>query len=288
MRIGIGSDFLKYIPDLDTRFAKVKALGFDTVDFNLSKTDAPWYQDAKEMERYCAEAREAAAKHGLEIFQIHGPWPTDDTTPESREVVREHMRRSIYGCHLLGCQYMIVHPQMPFGRGRTVEDPEVAKASTIEMLKSLLPDCEKYGVILCLENMPFRRQRISTTDRIVEVVKEIDSPWLQICFDTGHSMVMYEDIGESVRLAGPWIKTLHIHDNVKYDDEHSFPFTSMGKIDWPAFAKALVDIGYEGVLNLEVRHATEKMSPGLRDAFVEAVTESAKQLRQLVEDTRNA
>ncbi len=232
------------------------------------------------MERYCAEAREAAAKYGLEIFQMHGPWPTDDTTPESREVVRDHMRRSIYACHLLGCQYMIVHPQMPFGRGRTVEDPEVAKAITIEMLKSLLPDCEKYGVVLCLENMPFRRQRISTTDRIVEVVKQIDSPYLQICFDTGHSHKIREDIAESVRLAAPYLKTLHVHDNW-FNDEHYFPF--LGATDWNAFAKALAESGYEGTLNLEVWKISETMSPGLREAYIKLAAESIKQLNQLIE-----
>lgn len=73
MRIGIGSDFFDYIPDYDTRFAKLKELGFDAVDFNLCKTDTPWYRDEKEMEKYCAEVRAAAEKHGLEIFQMHGP-----------------------------------------------------------------------------------------------------------------------------------------------------------------------------------------------------------------------
>ena len=283
MKLSIGSSFLEIIPDFDARFAKLKALGFDAVDFNLSLTDAPCYRDVAQMETLCAEVRAAAEKHGLEIFQVHGPWPTDDKTPESRAVVWDYMRRAIYGCHLLGSRYLIIHPQMPYGTIKTVEDPEVAKAITVDMLRFLLPDCEKYGVVLCLENMPFRRQRISTTDRIVEVVREINSPYLQICFDTGHCHVMYEDIGESVRLAGPYIKTLHIHDNW-YDDEHSLPFTCA--IDWPAFAKALIEIGYDGTLNLEVRKVFPKMSPGLQEAYIRMTVESAKQLRQLIEDTK--
>ena len=283
MRIGIGSDFLEYIPDLDTRFARLKELGFDAIDFNLCNTNQPWYRDQKEMERFCAAAKAAAAKYGLEIFQIHGPWPTDDTTPESREVVWDYMRRSIYACHLLGCKYMVVHPQMPSGRVKTVEDPEVAKRITIDMLKFLLPDCEKYGVILCLENMPFRRQRISTTDRIVEVVKEINSPWLGICFDTGHSLVVYENAPDSIRLCAPWLKVLHIHDN-KYDDEHSFPF--FGKLDWDAITKTIAQIGYDGVLNFEVRHITNKMGSALREACIAAGVASVKQVQKMVEDAQ--
>lgn len=286
MKLGIGSSFLEsYIPEFDARFAKMKALGFDSVDFNLCRTSAPYYQDVAEMETFCAEVRAAAEKNNLEIFQVHGPWPTDDKTPESRAVVWENMRKAIYGCHLLGSKYLIIHPQMPLGHRPAEDNPEVAKAITVEMLKFLLPDCEKYGVVLCLENMPFRRQWISTTDRIVEVVKEIDSPYLQICFDTGHCHVMYEDIGESVRLAGPWIKTLHVHDNW-YDDEHSLPFTCA--IDWPAFAKALVEIGYQGVLNLEVRFVTPKMSPALQEAYIQMTVESAKQLNELIENTAKA
>ena len=283
MRIGIGSDFLEYIPDYDTRFARLKELGFDAIDFNMCNTQMPWYQDVKEMERHCAEAKAAAAKHGLEIFQMHGPWPTDDTTPESREIVWDHMRRSIYGCHLLGCKHMVVHPQMPYRYLGIPEDPEVAKQITIDMLKFLLPDCEKYGVILCLENMPFRRQRISTTDRIVEVVKEIDSPWLQICFDTGHSPVMYENVPESIRLCAPWLKVFHIHDN-KYDDEHSFPF--FGKLDWNPIVKAIAEIGYDGVLNFEVRRATAKLPEAVREAYIEAGVASVRQIKKMVKDAQ--
>lgn len=283
MRIGIGSDFLEYIPDYDTRFARLKELGFDAIDFNMCNTKMPWYQDVKEMERHCAEAKAAAEKYGLEIFQMHGPWPTDDSTPESREIVWDWMRRSIYGCHLLGCKHMVVHPQMPYRYLGIPEDPEVAKQITVDMLRFLLPDCQKYGVILCLENMPFRRQRISTTDRIVEVVKEIDSPWLQICFDTGHSPVMYENVPESIHLCAPWLKVFHIHDN-KYDDEHSFPF--FGRLDWTAIAKAIAQIGYDGVLNFEVRRATAKMAPALREAYITAGVASVKQLQKMVEDAQ--
>ena len=131
--------------------------------------------------------------------------------------------------------------------------------------------------------MPFRRQRISTTDRIVEVVKEIDSPWLQICFDTGHSPVMYENVPESIHLCAPWLKVFHIHDNW-YDDEHSFPF--FGHLDWTAIAKAIAQIGYDGVLNFEVRRATAKMGPALREAYITAGVASVKQLQKMVEDAQ--
>ena len=45
--------------------------------------------------------------------------------------------------------------------------------------------------------------------------------------------------------------TLHIHDNDGRSDQHLTP--GLGNIDWNGFAKALKDICFNGVLNLEVK-----------------------------------
>lgn len=281
MKLSNNSNFFSHIPDWDTRFAKMKELGFDAVDFTLLAIEQPCYESYENMENYCRQVRAAAEKQDIEIYQIHGPWSyTDDATPEGRAKVWEAMRKSIFGCHLLGCRYMVIHPIMPYGTRNPEENPELPTALTYQLLKDMLPECEKYGVVLCLENMPFGQHRLASTQSVVEMVKKIDSPYVQICFDTGHSHKIREDIAESVRLAAPYLKTLHVHDNW-FNDEHNFPF--LGATDWDDFAKALVESGYDGTLNLEVWSISKDMSPGLREAYIKLAVESAKQLNQLIE-----
>ena len=157
---------------------------------------------------------------------------------------------------------------------------------TVALMKELLSDCEKYGVVLCLENMPFRKQRISPMKYIVEAVKKVNSPFVGICLDTGHCNFLHDDIAENVRLAAPYLKALHIHDNKTFADSHLLPM--LGSIDWHAFAKALAENGYDGVLSLETGAViTEKMSPAVYTAYEKLTVETIKQIRQMVEDAQD-
>lgn len=80
MKIGIVSSAANYLPTWDERFAHLKALGYEAVDHGLFDIKQVWYTDDTKLSAHCAEVRAAAEKHGLEISQVHGPWPTDDTT----------------------------------------------------------------------------------------------------------------------------------------------------------------------------------------------------------------
>jgi sugar phosphate isomerase/epimerase len=98
--------------------------------------------------------------------------------------------------------------------------------------------------------MPFLKQRISTMDRIVNAVAEVNSPYVGICLDTGHVNVFAEhDLGDAVRQAAPYLKTLHIHDNDGKGDRHMLPY--LGTANWDSFTTALAEIGYTGSMSME-------------------------------------
>ncbi|MBQ8509802.1 MAG: sugar phosphate isomerase/epimerase [Clostridia bacterium] len=259
MKIGIQTGAFTYIADVKARYAHIKSLGYDTVDVSLADTKATWYQDTAVMEAHCREIHEAAAAAGIEISQVHGPWPTDDTSEEKRALVLEDMRRSMYGCYLMGAHNLVIHPQMPFGHGGVNEDPEFALEKTVELMRNLLPDCEKYDVVLCLENMPFTKQRISTIDRIVEAVEKVGSPYAGVCFDTGHGNVFGRDLGDDVRCCARYLRVLHVHDNNGRMDSHLLPYR--GTANWESFTKALAEVGYTGSLSLETVGPTSGHMP---------------------------
>jgi sugar phosphate isomerase/epimerase len=53
-----------------------------------------------------------------------------------------------------------------------------------------------------------------------------------------------------VRLLGSYLAVLHVHDNDGERDRHWLP--GLGIVDWEAFMHALVEIGFEGTLSLEI------------------------------------
>ena len=283
MKTGNTSGTFAYLP-LDRMYIRMRELGYDAVDQDLAATKAPYYQDAAAMEAYCRTVRAAAEAAGIEISQVHGPWPTDDTTAENRAKTLDNMRLAVYGCYCLGSPYLIIHPQMPYGWGRE-EDADFALTLTVGLMKNLMPDCEKYGVTLCLENMPMTAHRISTMDRIAEAVAMVDHKNACICLDTGHTNVYGHDLGDAVRSAGKYLRTLHVHDNDGKADRHQLPW--LGTANWDSFTAALAETGFDGVMSLETRGPVGgNMPDAVRDAAEKLTYNAAKTLADAVENSR--
>lgn len=281
MKIGITNGSFSYRGDETAQYAHIAALGYHAVDHSLSKTHMPYYQSDAAMAEYCLRIRQIAEANGLMISQVHGPWPTDDKTEENRALTFLHMRRAVYGCSVMGAPCLIIHPQMPYGWGAE-EDPEFSYRLTVDLMKALMPDCEKYGVVLCLENMPMTSHRISTMDRIAEAVREVNSPFCGICLDTGHTNVFGRDPGEDVRIAGKLLKTLHIHDNDGTRDSHQLPW--LGTADWSSFAEALGQSGFNGVLSMETAGSVSGNMPAAVLEQAEKLTlETARTLAAMAE-----
>jgi len=286
MKIGNNAAVFDNFEDTLNEFMHLKELGYDTADVLLHKTENPWYASDEAMAAKCAEIRECADRSGLEIFQVHGPWPTDDKSPESREKVWEYMHRCVYACGLLNAPYLVIHPQMPFGWEQEHDNGQFARELTVKLLRDLVPDCEKYNVTVCLENMPMKKHFNSTMENIVKMVKEADSPYIQICMDTGHSNIFGHDLGDDVRCAGSLLKTIHIHDNNGNSDQHLLPY--LGTADWDSFVKALAEVGFEGSISMETNGAVSSAMPSDVYSLAEKVTvATAKSLAAQVKNNCN-
>ncbi len=285
MKIGIESGPFSYIGTPARQYAYIRGLGYDTVDQDLSDVRQPCYGSREAMARHCEDFREASEKTGLKIHQIHGPWTTDDTTEESRAVVLEQMKLGLYGAKCMGAGYMVIHPQMPYAWGRE-EDPELAAELTFRLLTNLIPTCEELDVTVCLENMPFWWLRLAPMERIVEVVRKVNSPYVQICLDTGHVNVLKGDLIADTRLCAPWLKTVHVHDNSSrvQEDFHLMPY--LGSLDWDAFARALAQTEYSGPLSLETGGPSQNFPLPLRRKVEELNALTARYLADLIESYR--
>lgn len=110
----------------------------------------------------------------------------------------------------------------------------------IERLKRILKVAEKHKVPLAVEN-------INENEILPFVFKNIESPYLKFCFDSGHQHCFYPDV-DYLKLYGDKLICVHLHDNMGNKDAHTL--NCYGNINWEEIAKKLakcpsVNLDYE-------------------------------------------
>ena len=226
--------------------------GYEAVDYQaFANTNRPLFSlSERDFEATLKQERAAMERAGIEIYQAHGPWryPILDFTAQQRAERFEKMAKSIRGCAILGCKHLVIHNIMPYG------NRDLSRRTVLEINRDFIGRLaeigQEYGVIVCMENMPFLHQCLATPDALFSFVREMNIPHLRLCLDTGHCAVRGISPADAVRQWGKeYLYTLHVHDNNGRRDQHLPP--EQGVIDWADLTKALAEIGYEGVFSLE-------------------------------------
>lgn len=109
----------------------------------------------------------------------------------------------------------------------------------------------------CLENLgsvPFTHR----AENILKLIDDCGGKNLGICLDTGHLHLTRIRDGntqtttEFVRTAGDRLKALHIHENNGMADDHQMPFSAKKAYDWRELIRALDEVGYQGLFDMEI------------------------------------
>ena len=254
-------------------YRQMRAHGYSYTDFQgLAPMDSPFYGEGGEA--LLAREREAAEAAGIRVYQAHGIWPTDDTSPTGLAEKRAFLERGIHLMPHLGCRRLVFHPDMPLGWD--ADDPDLVYRSNKETILRLLPHAERENVILCIENMPMKRISFSRVEPMLALVEEINHPLLAMCLDTGHAAVFSDDCGDAVRRIGRRLEALHIHDNDGTADQHRLPET--GVVNWGGFLTALREIGFQGSFSFE-----PGMPDGTREENLRALVAFGKKVNENTE-----
>ena len=279
MKTGVRNNIYYFPGTKNTDYARMKKHGYDCADFqgltggNGSFLNLP----EEEMVEALKHELKAARENGIEISQVHGVWPTDDTTAEKRAETMERMKKAVRGAAVLDGKYLVVHPQMPYGWGPE-DDADEAERINEEFFRELCEYAKDYNIGICIENMPMKEHRLSRTSNMIEFVRRVDIDNLTMCLDTGHCNVYNDDCGEMVRLIGDKLKTLHVHDNCSRADEHIWPYS--GCTDWQSFKQALFDIGFDGCMSIEA-DVSKNYPESIREDMEIALAKIAKSLTEI-------
>jgi D-psicose/D-tagatose/L-ribulose 3-epimerase len=183
--------------------------------------------------------------------------------PARRQADIERVEREIDCCAELGVQWVVLHPG---GGGYSTARELAAIMSLNEQAFRRLGDrAGGKGLKIGIENMmdggiPGRRRFGAMPQELLDLLDRLHHPALGITLDTSHASVQNLDLLTVVRELGPRIICTHISDNDGSGDQHRTP--GWGRINWPAVVKALAEVGYRGLFNLEIpgeRHAVPEI-----------------------------
>ena len=131
-------------------------------------------------------------------------------------------------------------------------EPQLEKLA--RTLKEAVKVAEDKGVILAMEN-----HIDYIASEILDLINRVGSRSLGVNFDTGNALRLFEDPVEEARILAPHIYAAHIKDVSprrggsprEWNFWESVP-AGQGLVDIPGVMKVLKDVGYEGVLAIEL------------------------------------
>lgn len=251
---------------------KAKAYGYDGVEIDLKR---PHGSPIDLNEKRCAEIRAYAEKQGIEICGVAANNNFASPVAEQMENELLMVKEQIRVAKQLGAPVLRVFaawPGVTYRNGiATYEvtrrmhhlydslDYEIRLRAT-ECFKECAKWAEEAGVILALQNHePVIR---SYTD-MLDFVRWVDSPNFKCCLDapncglTAHTQ-SDEYLTKAVQDVGALQMITHANGELKEEDGKviMFPYEEHNPIypNYPAFVRALKQVGYEGYINYEFCH----------------------------------
>ena len=241
--------------DLASALRTLGGLGWE--HFELSTEHLAAIEDAPDRDAAVARAVELVGELGVTMPQAHAMLMADvaqaDASKRAADVDR--LRCELRTCAAMGVRVVVVHPGRGGGYGSRREHRDLLdlNARQFALLAELAGEL---GVRIALENMadssrPYgRRQFGAFIEDLLDLIERVGGEALGICLDTSHANMQGLDVAGAVRQAGKRLIATHISDNDGSGDQHRTP--GGGTIDWPAVMRALGEIGYAGLLNLEI------------------------------------
>lgn len=265
MLLSIDTEPVEKIVGLYRAIDAIANAGFDAVDFSLtySMKDENNVFFGDDYMRHAEQFKSYVEECGMTVNQAHAFFPTSYIEPEMTEKAFERVVRGIEIAAYCGAEVIVVHPNQHL-KYVEFESPEKLKKINYEFYNKVLPYAKKYEIKIAVENM-FQGKAAARTAQwraldstcssakeFMEYVDMMNSEYVVACVDVGHCGLVGRDPAEMIRVLGPRVKSLHIHDNDGRIDNHVVPYAvGIGTVDWESVCKALAEIHYDGDFTFE-------------------------------------
>ncbi|MCM3170043.1 sugar phosphate isomerase/epimerase family protein [Peribacillus frigoritolerans] len=239
MKIGLETEsyHLQFITgrmDIFGFIRKTAELGLDGVMINI----VPWpgLSGWGTLESFEPEYLERVRKE----IQKYGFFAEIDTNGSDPE----HLKEVIKAAHRIGAD--VIRTYTCLGE----YDPERLKKAPGD-IKKIVPLLEKYRIKLAVEN-----HEEELTNEVIQIINEVNSPWVSAHCDVGNGMMAWEDPVEAVRKLAPYAFTTHFKDHIIIHDGEDYRVCGVpvgtGNIDTEECFKILVEKSTLTRINVEM------------------------------------
>lgn len=209
------------------------------VDWDVDGLDLTVYWFPSTGPEFTLPMRRLAYKLGVELYSISVRSELTRAEPEKRDAEVASLEKWVDVANALGASHIRVFGgTVPKG---STEDQAVPWV--VECLKRASDKAAKTGVILGLENHGGITTR---AERIIEIVKKVDSPWVQVNMDTGN---FRSDVFQQIDMVLPYAANVQVKVEMAGDDGKRV------KQDWAKIVEMLAKAEYKGYLALEYEAA---------------------------------
>jgi sugar phosphate isomerase/epimerase len=247
MKENIRYGFMVSTKPVEDYFDYVLDHGIDHLELDLKKKHSLLESFTPER---ISRLREFSQKNGISL-SMHPPYNMNLCSRISY-VRRQHVvyiKKCIMLAHQIGARYLTLHLGNFYRYAIWANPWEHAMTRLFKVLRKVLPDCERYGVCLALENMipiPPEGGYSFLGDSVKDfqyIFSHINSRCLRFCLDIGHANTSEGPLEYVEKLGGNIIGT-HFHDNGGTYDDHMD--VGEGTVPWQELLKSFKKINFNG------------------------------------------
>lgn len=255
---------------------RVYNAGFTAMDINFSDwvelsqngrffpySEAVWADWTDEIKRF-------ADDYGVKLNQAHGPLFNIFEEGRRGDHLRRMCEKSLRAAAGLGIPWVVFHAGSDKGDFSSLEHIRRLKEANRRFFDPLAELAEKVHVGIALENMSDKfaagdgGMYCSHLEDLIDLADSFKSPYVGICWDTGHAHLQGEVQSRCIAEIGPRLKALHLQDSDGRSDQHTAPY--YGTIDWTDVMKGLRGIHYNGDLTFESHNLIHRVPDTCKDS----------------------
>ncbi|GAC1431271.1 MAG: hypothetical protein NVSMB65_04780 [Chloroflexota bacterium] len=247
MKKGIWDGCIDEGTTLEQKLAAAKRAGYDGVELTIGT--APSTPVHLAMSRHdVGMVRSTVERQGLEVASLMGSvveqTPVLSADPDVRRRAVENVAGALERAAWFGVSTVLLHP----GQLRPETPYDQAWEGTVEVLRALIPACERTGVGVGLENV-WNKFLLSPRE-MRQILDEVGHPLIGCYLDTAN-MLLYGYAEHWVSIVGPLIRGVHVKD-FKRGAGGGFCQLLDGDCNYPAVMRELRALGYDGYVTSEV------------------------------------